>query len=228
MNINFKTIFKPHRTLRQQLVAPKDKSDPKDLSGVVYRIPCKDCNKVYIGESARVFADRFKEHSSNSRAAIKIICDVNALIIHQRHFVQENWYQFSEWSLFTPGAKGFEVGWAKIYSLTQEGSLWTWTPKISFRTKTQNILTLPFIDFFKLTTPYLLICVWKKNVPCTSRGNCVNEPPLTTNGGTPNRNNFPHIHDATFDILWLYECGLLILSNINIDKCFINIYLLIM
>ena len=59
-SFGIKTILKPHGTLRQRLVAPKDKSDPKDLSGVVYRIPCKDCNKVYIGESARAFADRLK------------------------------------------------------------------------------------------------------------------------------------------------------------------------
>ena len=47
-------IFKPHKTLRQQLVAPKHKSDPKDLSGVVYRIPCKELQQSLhsgIGQS---------------------------------------------------------------------------------------------------------------------------------------------------------------------------------
>ena len=45
VGFGIKTIFKPHRTLRQQLVAPKHKSNPKDLSGVVNRIPCKDYKK---------------------------------------------------------------------------------------------------------------------------------------------------------------------------------------
>ena len=38
------TAFKPHQTLRQLLVSPKDKSLDEEKAGVVYRYPCK----VYI------------------------------------------------------------------------------------------------------------------------------------------------------------------------------------
>ena len=83
-----KTIFKPHRTLRQQLVAPKHKSDHKDLSGVVYRIACKDYNKVYIAESVRAFADWLKEHNSNSLTTIKtsVVAKHRALAGHKTEF----------------------------------------------------------------------------------------------------------------------------------------------
>ena len=64
-------MFKPLSTLRQQLVAPKDKSKIVDQSGVVYRIPCSDCDSVYIGETARALGDRLKEHTSQSKSAVK-------------------------------------------------------------------------------------------------------------------------------------------------------------
>ena len=43
-------------------------SKPKDIvpmdkrNNVVYKIPCKDCNATYIGESKRSFGVRYKEH----------------------------------------------------------------------------------------------------------------------------------------------------------------------
>ena len=40
--------FKPHQTLCQILVAPKDRTKAEDQTGVVYRIP--GCNKVCVGE----------------------------------------------------------------------------------------------------------------------------------------------------------------------------------
>ena len=69
-------------------MAPKHKSDHKDLSGVVYRIPCKDYNKVYIAESVRAFADRLKEHSSNLRTTIKTsaVAEHMALTGHKTEF----------------------------------------------------------------------------------------------------------------------------------------------
>ena len=59
------TTLKPHRTLRQQLVHPKDKRPPQDTAGVVYEIPCKDCAKVYVGETGRRFGVREKEHKKD-------------------------------------------------------------------------------------------------------------------------------------------------------------------
>ena len=60
--------FKPTRTLKQFLVAPKDKTEKKNLTGVVYNIPCQGeissgtCNESYIGETERSLNIRFLEH----------------------------------------------------------------------------------------------------------------------------------------------------------------------
>ena len=51
-------------TIKNLLMAPKDKDPIMRKSGVIYRYRCNrvDCNEEYIGESSRVFGDRFKEH----------------------------------------------------------------------------------------------------------------------------------------------------------------------
>ena len=67
------TSFKPHKTLRQLLVVPKDKPPPDQLAGTVYCLECEDCHKCYIGESARPLGKRIKEHittRSSSTSAV--------------------------------------------------------------------------------------------------------------------------------------------------------------
>ena len=45
-------------------MAPKHKDPILKKSGVIYRYKCDrvDCDEEYIGESARTFAKRFREH----------------------------------------------------------------------------------------------------------------------------------------------------------------------
>jgi len=61
------TACKPQSTLRQILSKPKDKIEYESKTGVIYQIPCKDCNTVYIGETGRSLATRKKEHMANVR-----------------------------------------------------------------------------------------------------------------------------------------------------------------
>ena len=58
--------MRPLSKLRGMLVYPKDKRSPEDSTGVVYQIPCKDCDKVYIGETGRKFGVRKSEHKQEA------------------------------------------------------------------------------------------------------------------------------------------------------------------
>ena len=60
------TAFKPHQTLRQTLVSPKDKVDKLKQSGTVYKIACADCHATYIGESGRKLEKRLAKHKSKA------------------------------------------------------------------------------------------------------------------------------------------------------------------
>ena len=56
--------FKGGLTIKNLLMALKDKDHILKKSGVIYRYKCDrvECDEEYIGESARTFAERFKEH----------------------------------------------------------------------------------------------------------------------------------------------------------------------
>ena len=56
--------FKGGLTIKDLLMAPKDKDHILKKSGVIYKYTCNkvECDEEYIGESARLFAQRFKEH----------------------------------------------------------------------------------------------------------------------------------------------------------------------
>ena len=55
---NIRIAHKPTRTLRHLLTNVRDKDDPKDRQGTLYRIRCNDCNGTYIGETGRTLTTR--------------------------------------------------------------------------------------------------------------------------------------------------------------------------
>ena len=56
--------FKSGKTLKEKLVAPKDKDHITKKNGIIYRFKCDrlECDEEYIGETSRTFGERFKEH----------------------------------------------------------------------------------------------------------------------------------------------------------------------
>ncbi|XP_072041288.1 uncharacterized protein [Amphiura filiformis] len=60
------TAMRPTNTLKSILVHPKDKKDILETSDAVYEIPCKGCDKSYVGETGRQFGVRLKEHQQDS------------------------------------------------------------------------------------------------------------------------------------------------------------------
>ena len=57
-------VLKVGPTIKDLLMAPKDKDPFLKKHGVIYRYKCYrvECDEEYIGESARNFAERFKEY----------------------------------------------------------------------------------------------------------------------------------------------------------------------
>ena len=65
--VNIRTCFKSHNTLRHHLCHPKDAVPKNERSGVVYCIPCKDCNFSYVGETGLHLSTRVKQHREATR-----------------------------------------------------------------------------------------------------------------------------------------------------------------
>lgn len=59
-SINIKVCFRPNQTLHRLLVRPKDLVPQDARRGVVYRIPCKYCNRYYVGQLKRSLATPVK------------------------------------------------------------------------------------------------------------------------------------------------------------------------
>ena len=70
------TVVKPQTTLRQVssgFSSPdkdKDKVEKQKKVGVVYKIPCSQCEKVYIGETGRQLGTRITEHRRKQKRSL--------------------------------------------------------------------------------------------------------------------------------------------------------------
>ena len=51
---------KPYQTLKNVLVHPKDKQNKEDITECVYKVPCANCDKTYVGETGRKFGVRLQ------------------------------------------------------------------------------------------------------------------------------------------------------------------------
>ena len=78
---NIRVAYKPIKTLSSILRKPKDKLDHDRTTCIVYKIQCRDCATVYIGETSRSLKTRIKEHN---HAIAKL--DRNSLLA--QHYLQ--------------------------------------------------------------------------------------------------------------------------------------------
>ena len=58
---NVSVAMRPVKTLKRVLVHPKDKQAKEETTECVYRIPCGNCDKTYVGETGRKFGTRLRE-----------------------------------------------------------------------------------------------------------------------------------------------------------------------
>jgi len=59
--------FSSSRTIGSFLNRVRPHTDPNDITGVIYRIPCQDCDHSYVGETGRTLRTRLSEHRRNCR-----------------------------------------------------------------------------------------------------------------------------------------------------------------
>ena len=68
--------------MREALVKVKQPTSKLDKKGVVYEVPCGECNHVYIGEMGRTLRKRLTKH----RAAVKKCDKKNDIAVHAWKF----------------------------------------------------------------------------------------------------------------------------------------------
>jgi arginyl-tRNA--protein-N-Asp/Glu arginylyltransferase len=85
MKTNVKTAFRTNNTIQKLLLHKQQITDIHSQSGV-YKLTCPDCGKVYVGQTARNFATRFKEHKNAFRIASHSSNFAKHLIEHTHSF----------------------------------------------------------------------------------------------------------------------------------------------
>ena len=73
-----KVISKSQDTLRQSLMKVKATRPEEKRRGVVYEVPCRDCNSVYVRETGWSLEIRLKEH----KYAVKMGDTKNSIVVH--------------------------------------------------------------------------------------------------------------------------------------------------
>ena len=63
--------FKPFNKLRSIFGRQKDPIEPDQVLGVVYEVPCSDCDRTYIGQTGNSLRTRLNQHRAAFRLAQK-------------------------------------------------------------------------------------------------------------------------------------------------------------
>ena len=70
---NIRVAHKPTIASRQLLTNVKDKDEPNNRQGAVYKIKCSDCQASYIGETGRNLNTRLTEHNEPRKMVMPTI-----------------------------------------------------------------------------------------------------------------------------------------------------------
>ena len=77
--LGIRTCFQPHCILRQTLA--KDPTPLQCRAGVVYRIPCGTCPKVYVGQTGKTLEHRLKNQkralTSGNVSQLAVVAQAN-------------------------------------------------------------------------------------------------------------------------------------------------------
>ena len=61
-DVGVRVAMKPFVTIGKFLPSPKDPLDVNEITGIIYKVPCRDCAFVYIGQTKRDLKLRLSEH----------------------------------------------------------------------------------------------------------------------------------------------------------------------
>ena len=82
-------VFRPHPSLRQEPVHPKDPVPTLQKGNVVHRILCTSCSSAYVGQTSRTLEAHLKEHKAavkHARTSLSAVADHVWTEHHQMDF----------------------------------------------------------------------------------------------------------------------------------------------
>ena len=87
---NVRIVHTKNLSLVNKIRKKQQEPNILDTDGVIYRVPCSECDKVYIGETGRQLKIRLKEHKANAKSNnIKNMSGLSQHIKNEKHEI--NW-----------------------------------------------------------------------------------------------------------------------------------------
>ena len=62
-DVGVRVVLRPFVTTGKSFPSPKNSLDVKEITGIIYQIPCHDCSFVFIGQTKRDLKSRLSEHT---------------------------------------------------------------------------------------------------------------------------------------------------------------------
>ena len=78
--VDIQVAFRSRNTMRSLLVRVRPQWSPMENKGLIYKIPCHDCDQVQIGETGRPLITRLK--NTRNTGSMKIQIDKSAVALH--------------------------------------------------------------------------------------------------------------------------------------------------
>ena len=103
--LGVKTACRSRCTLRSPLLHVKQPREDKRKKGVIYEVPCKDCECVYIGKTGRPLEKQLSEHK-------------NAVKNNDTIYIYKNGIAVHSWT------KQHQVDWEAAKTIEVEGNYW--------------------------------------------------------------------------------------------------------
>ncbi|KAI8493248.1 hypothetical protein Bbelb_292520 [Branchiostoma belcheri] len=160
-NFNIATNFKPHSTLRQRLVHPKDRPHKGTKVNVIYRLKCEEpnCNNTYIGETSRPLKVKYKEHCRPSANGY------SSAIFHHLQHNQGHSFKLESTDILDRETRWWEQGvkeaiYERMYNptLNREGGYGSIFPALGiWHSKPRGQTTLKLL--FCIKGAFKLICI---------------------------------------------------------------------
>lgn len=110
---NIKAIFQSNKNNQCIFRSMKDPTPVLEKSGLVYNIPCKDCNSVYIGQTKRKLKKRIYEH----KRACGRDENVSALVHHSHD--NDHVFDFENTKILAMEHNCFKLNFLEMYHIVK-------------------------------------------------------------------------------------------------------------
>jgi len=104
----FAAANRPHRTLRNFVVHPKDKVNDEEKTELIYHVPCKNYCSSYIGETGRK-KSAITDHAVDENYNYVIDWD-KAKVVDREAQRQTRWIKEALWTRKTPMCMNRDAG----------------------------------------------------------------------------------------------------------------------